>query len=569
MLMKQAGRKSPASTEPRTGRNIGALVSMQIATRTLAGVVLLFLFGLTLRLIWWHFGPKVVESEGANYARIGENIAAGRGLFGLGGPEMGVFLLYPPLYSSLIAAGVKLGVASETAGRAVSLIFGALLPVVAWLFARRCFGRTTGWLAGLLAAIHPLLIALSTAVLTESASLTLNLTALYFALDAITSHSKRSTVACGVLLGLSYLLRPEAFILTFLLVLVILVANWTRLRAAALCGALLACVFALFAAPYIGVLWAQTGQLRFEAKTADAIRYATRLESGLNVGEIYFQIDKNLVELGNSNTSDLYQLQTTNVSILERARLVAKQAVENLPHLLRGASDLQLGAPFLIALAALGLFGVPWTASRLRLEMPLLCLTMMTIAAYATWPFFHDRFMYPLIPPLLVWAAAGLAKLGAWAGLTAANLNLRGASRHGLMAAVVLVPAVLVCTASAVGVRSSDELSQSWTDARLRDMVPVGQWLRGQGTSVRVMDTGPTVAFYADDDLVPFPWTDSATALRYMESKDLSYVILRDSDADRRPYLAAWLQNEPQDHLELIQTFHSVTGNTYVYGWLP
>jgi hypothetical protein len=46
------------------------------AWRTWALLGLVFLSGLALRIVWWHFGPKVIESEGIGYARVAENIAA-------------------------------------------------------------------------------------------------------------------------------------------------------------------------------------------------------------------------------------------------------------------------------------------------------------------------------------------------------------------------------------------------------------------------------------------------------------------------------------------------------------
>ena len=124
------------------------------------GLWLVCLLSLVPRLLWLGLGPKAIEVEGSLYARVGEGIAMGRGLLDVPCIE-GVFLVHPPLYPALIAGGIRLGLGSETAGRIVSLLFGIPLPVVICLIGRRLYGPAAGWLGGLVAAVHPLLIVLS------------------------------------------------------------------------------------------------------------------------------------------------------------------------------------------------------------------------------------------------------------------------------------------------------------------------------------------------------------------------------------------------------------------------
>jgi 4-amino-4-deoxy-L-arabinose transferase-like glycosyltransferase len=528
-------------------------------------LIALVLFSLVLRLLWWYVGPRVIETEGILYARTGENLAHGRGLVAIS--EMGLNLLDPPLYASLIAAGVRLGLSSELAGRAVSVFAGALLPLAAYLLAKRLYGSVAGWLTGLLVAVHPLLIVTSTAVLTESISLTLSLLGVYCTVKMLSPDSRRAAIAGGTCLGLAYLARPEALILTGMLAATVAIASrdgWQRGvgRALTFLG-----VFAVFALPYVAFLSAETGQLRWEGKSADGLRWATRTEAGETWGPIYFGIQSDLVETGNSNTSDLEQLLTTHVSALRRARILVRQGTANFPRLLRALGDPQLGQPFIAILVGLGLFGVAWSRDRLRRELPLLAVVALTLITFCGWPYFHDRFMFPLLPPLLVWAGAGLDRLRLWIRDTFAELSPRLASSKVLTAGFLSLAVLPICSASAVGTRYSDELSQGWSS--LSDDVPVGRWLRFEGHSMRLMDTGPTVAYYAGAVLVPFPWCDGETALRYIDHKNISHVILRDSDRQRRPYLAEWLRQVPDGRLKLVKAFQSQSGQIRVYRWRP
>jgi hypothetical protein len=465
--------------------------------------------------------------------------------------------------------GVRAGLGAETAGRAISLVFGVAFPLVVFAMARRLYGARAGWLAGLLTAAHPVLVVTSTAVLTESTYLTLSLAAMWFVTDTLDLRSWRPAAAAGLCLGFAYLCRPEAFLLAGLFAGAIVLVNRDRWRVAIGRAALMLGVFALFAVPYIHFLYRETGQLRFEAKTADGVRYAQRQAAGQTWGEIYFAIDKNtLEEKGATNVSDLDMLLKTHATLRERAGTLVHQGVHNLPRLLQALGDLQLGQPAFGLCIALGFFGGAWTRDRIRRDLPLLLAFGLTLLTFCTWPFFHDRFLFPLLPAFLVWSGVGLDRLVTWARTSAEGTGWgpRGVTLSAPLAVGACL--FLVCFAGAVGVRESDELSMSWMIPAYREDRLIGTWLRDQGARIRprIMDTGPLVAFYGDGVLVPYPWADSETALRYITQRNITYLVLREHDATRRPYIAAWFQHPP-DRFELVKTFTADSGTTRLYRW--
>jgi 4-amino-4-deoxy-L-arabinose transferase-like glycosyltransferase len=531
-------------------------------------LALVFGIALVARVGWFVAGPKVIENEGVYYARVGENLAAGRGLLSI--HEVGKHLLYPPLYATMISLGVRAGLPAETAGRAISLVFGILFPVVVLLVARRLYGTRAGWMAGLLTAVQPVLIVTSSAVLTESTYLTLSLTGMLFVTESLSLESWRPVVAAGLVMGLSYLCRPEAFILVGLFAAALVLFNRERWRLAAKRAALMLGVFAVFAVPYVHFLYRETGQLRFEAKTADGVRYAQRKAAGQDWGQIYFAIDPvTLKEKGATNTSDLAMLLETHSTVSERARTMVHQGVHNLPRLLQALGDLQLGMPAFGLCIALGFFGGAWTRDRVRRDLALLLALGLTLLTFCTWPFFHDRFLFPLLPAFLVWGGAGLDRLAAWARSSAEGAGLSGRAISLSAPAVVAGCLFFVCFAGAAGVRESDELSMSFMVPAYREDRQIGEWLREQGgpRHPRIMDTGPLVAFYDGGVLVPYPWADSATALRYIEHRDIDYLVVRQSDHGRRPYLASWFQQVPDPRFELVKTFESENGESRLYHW--
>jgi 4-amino-4-deoxy-L-arabinose transferase-like glycosyltransferase len=522
-------------------------------------LLVLLLLSIALRITWWHFGPTVIENEGCYYARVGENLAAGRGYMGI--HEMGAQLIYPPLYPALIAAGVRAGMSAETAGRLASLLFGALLPLIAYLLAARLYGSWPGRFAGLLAAIHPLLVTISVAVLTESIYSTLTLLTTYAVIRLLQTQERRWAGVAGLSLGLAYLCRPEAIVLTVGMTIIAVAGMRADRKLATSRAALLVSVFAVFALPYVAFLWSQTGQLRFEAKTADHAIITSGVAAGLSPGEIYFAVDSDLVEHGASNTSDLQQLLTPQPPLRRRAGFAIRRAMANVPQLLRALNGLQLGQPLLAVFVALGLFSLPWSRERFRLELPLAMLPALNIVAILAAGFFKDRFLYPALPALIVWAGAGVDQLRRWMLASLPAIGMSGKRAAFFTAGALVVCAGWACAAATMGVRGSDELSQEWSP---NDDAEIARWLREQKAIAKIMDTRPTLAFYARGVLVTYPWTDTATALRYVEKKQVDFLILRDSDKEKRPYLAGWLKLAPEQ-LSLVHDFSGSAGVTYVY----
>jgi 4-amino-4-deoxy-L-arabinose transferase-like glycosyltransferase len=519
-----------SSPSPRSGRS------------TLAAPLAIIVLAMALRVGWAALGPKVIESEGSYYARVADNLAAGRGYLGI--RERGLQLLYPPLYPLLTATGIKLGCSPERAGRLVSLLAGICFPLLAFFAAGYLYGRRAGVWAGALAAAHPLLVVLSSSVLTESLYLTLALLALFFAIRTMALRSRWDAAVAGVAFGLAYLTRPEALILTGLAAAVIMVANRERWRTALWRVGLLAAAFELFALPYAVFLYRQTGQLRFEAKTADAVVFGARRAAGELPEQIYFSVDHDLHDTGVSNMSNLELLKVAPPSLAARLRMTLAHCKSNLGRLLSGLGGLHFGAPFFEALVALGLFATAWQRHRLREELPLLAAVALTLVTFGAWTYFHDRFLFPLLVPAMLWAGRGVETLTGWT--RESLLSWRSGGRvAGRMATAAGVGALLlVALSAAVGVREIDEVSDAWSAMRFER--PIAAELRRLtgGARIRLADTRPTVAFYSNAVQVPYPWTDEATALRYLESRQVDYLVLRDGERGRFPYMPSWLDAE-------------------------
>src|SRR5882672_5255033 len=110
------------TAEPRS--NSLRYTRLHSESRFLAYVAACFVIALVLRILWICYWPLSIESEGVYYARIAENLLAGRGYVGI--REAGKQLLYPPLYPGLIACVTSFVHNSELSGRIVSALCGSL-----------------------------------------------------------------------------------------------------------------------------------------------------------------------------------------------------------------------------------------------------------------------------------------------------------------------------------------------------------------------------------------------------------------------------------------------------------
>jgi hypothetical protein len=141
------------------------------------------------------------------------------------------------------------------AAQAVSVAFGALLPIPLFFVARQFMGSLPGLLAAAAVVLNPLVIRFSVLTMTESQFLFLEVLAFLLFL-------KRRPFLFGLASAFAYLTRPEAIVFFLALTLV----DVFQRRDVRFLGLLLAGFLAL-ALPYMIYLRVQTGEWTLSAKT--------------------------------------------------------------------------------------------------------------------------------------------------------------------------------------------------------------------------------------------------------------------------------------------------------------
>jgi 4-amino-4-deoxy-L-arabinose transferase-like glycosyltransferase len=400
-----------------------------------------------------HYGAWAINSGGAEYARIAENLRNGVGYVGLAtpGPEVN----FPPLFPLLIAGTSFVTHNYEWAGRVVSLILGVLLPLPVFGIASRLFNRRVGFIAALLASLHPLLVNLSFAVLSEGPYATLLLSAVYIAIRALNDPSVKLWALAGGAFGLSYLLRAEASGTFAIAVLFALTA--TKGEAVVKCKRAVTAilVFVVLALPEVIFIYKSTGKVRLEVKSAIFFYTARRIlaaettpgmsykspaggheeassepnvDSWLRWEEKWatYGIDSRLNGTGitmRSFAASVREVQITRKDLF----LLVKGIGRNAPVLLRRFSSDWLGAPLLPALAVLGALRRPWRGPQAssRLFFMLIAAVPLVANAFALVAD-EPRYSFIFVPLLSIWAANGLFEVGQWTKASAAADRMEG-----------------------------------------------------------------------------------------------------------------------------------------------
>jgi 4-amino-4-deoxy-L-arabinose transferase-like glycosyltransferase len=503
-------------------------------------LVAIALLSFTLRALCAIFFRTMIDTEGAEYGTLARNLLAGAGYVGIATP--GEQLFFPPLFPFLIAAVSSLTGDVEIAGRIVSVVFGSLVIVPVYFIAQWMYGERTAIAASVLTGLHPYLVQFSTTVFCETTYLTVVLMAVYMALRAIDAPTPRTLSTAGALYGLAYLVRPEA--LAYMLV----SAGFIGLRIALRQGPDRAAKFArlplmllgflVFAGPYIAWLSVQTGELRVQGKSALNLATEVRIQQGQTGTEAAFGVDPDLTLRGVWLHPSLETIKAHSIPTRDLAALLVKRAkavIEDMSTVVAGS--LEFGSPALFALATLGLFARPWPM-RLAIGQThtAVILALVPVGLLFTYVL-GARFYILFLPFLCIWAVFGIARLAQWAQRTAAMSGLSRAQRPRVAAAVRAIAVAAILLPSTIF--AAKELRRASAERPFKEAII--RLAAGRSAPMRIADGATNAAFHARADFVWLPYSDEATALRFLAERGVTHVVVRYWLRDT-PYLTKWFE---------------------------
>ncbi len=168
-------------------------------------------------------GTAGAVDDGWWYQWVARDIANGHGYYVPFGLQLVPTAEHGPLYPTVLAGAIKLGITGDAPLRALGALFGAITITAIGLIGRRVGGDRLGLLAAAIAAVSPLMIAADGALTSETLYAAVIALALLAALRLAERVGSGRAAVLGVLIGLAALTRSEALLL---LVLVAIPLTW-------------------------------------------------------------------------------------------------------------------------------------------------------------------------------------------------------------------------------------------------------------------------------------------------------------------------------------------------------
>ncbi|MCL5883462.1 MAG: glycosyltransferase family 39 protein [Actinobacteria bacterium] len=503
-------------------------------------LALIFFAALAIRALAALKRP-MIELDEAVYARMAENLAAGKGPLDL--MEFSR-VFFSPLYP-LFVAGVAVVFRSYVlSGYIVAVVFGSLMVIPTFLLGREFVNERAGLMAAALLAVFPIFVDYSSKLYNESVYIFFLLFGIYFGWHLLKNRRMTCGIMAGVSIGFAYLTNPTSvyyvvIIAGLAVVITFFRGGWgTMLKSVSM----LLVFFLIVAAPYLIFLHSEMGKWSFTGKDiTPAIHYYSAVH-GLRYNTVEWE--KDLYSLTNDGQEvrilRLDELPGINDRSVIRHPLTYIKIFANQTNIFYTQELVQVFPLWLLPLLGLGLFARGW--DRRRAVKVGFLLLMMVPALVIMAMYAHSRFFMPFVPLAIIWVAQGWQKLEEWGSDTITH-SLAGPHEAlwrrwapWLIGTAVLLPLLIMSGVTVARQSYPVEYKEA------------GQWLRQEaGPGSRVMSRDSSVAYYSGGVSVILPYADYESTTHYARLKNVDYLVMADWDINNsRPDLAVLMQDDSQ-----------------------
>jgi len=260
-------------------------------------------------------------------------------------------------------------------------------------------------------------------------------------------------------------------------------------------------------------------------------------------------------------------VRETHVTLQDLFHIVGKGVRQNAPELVVQLSERWLGAPFLPALALLGIFRRPWRGPQIPSRLFVLLVAAAPVLATFTALWSQVRYYFVLVPFLIIWAANALVELGLWIKASTASMGWTGPA-HTAVCQFIFPGLIGLATViyPIKAVRQQQFIFAEGSPATLVEK-EVGLWIGRQQHSARIMDISIPLAFHADALWVMFPYCNADLALRFLDTAKVDYIVLRPGQPFTNYYRDWMTQGIPDSRAELVHISPSADARFVIYRW--
>jgi 4-amino-4-deoxy-L-arabinose transferase-like glycosyltransferase len=463
--------------------------------------ILLLLVGVSFALrLYAVLMAQGIANDSAVYGFIARDFLKGDFIKGLSSPA-------PPFYPFLIFLFSPDTTHIEMAGRLISLFFGTLTLVPLFYLVKEAIGQKEAIFSGLLYAFHPYLVTYSGMLLTEATYWGLLVSSVYFFWTGLKEEKVWKMSFSGILLGLSYLTRPEGigYVLIYLGWVVVdgvLRKKW--FKKLILLGVLIPSLF-IFVIPYVIYIHQETGQWLISKKALEA------QAQFLKKGEEKVDFSKDLEQ---------------NKPIGKNTKILA--IVRNIVQFFPFVIYRYLRA-YHFSLWLLLFFGLIRVRQKvIGYEVFVASLVLFHLLSLSTFLPSAIRFSIPVVPLSLFWAGTGILEIKRY--LEKVEISNPEKAAFLLILVVILI-----------------QLPQDLKPERTHraDQKKVGQWLR-QNTppDAIIMSNSPQEAFYADREFIMLrqeisprgiPGSSYKEIVHYAKTRGIRYILVDKNTHETNP----------------------------------
>ncbi len=419
---------------------------------------------------------EVISADGVQYLEAAHLLRAGAW-------QRALASFYPPGYPAVIAAVEPVVGGWERAGRAVSLIAGALGVVPLAGIAELAGLDDVAFAAALFGlALAPYPARYAADVRSEALYGLLLLLAVWAAAAALVGGRRLAPVLAGLATGSAYLVRPEGLVLVLPLGLVLAAAG-RRVAAGALVAAAI-----VVAAPYVLYLRGDTQRWILSRKTANVLSLGIRAASGEGA----------VVSQAESDRTGLLAV------VRARPRAFAKKLLVD-----SGRTFLAFADCLFVAFVPLCVVGLGRGRARAPAVERLLHAVVWSYVALFALTYVDRRFYAGVVGLAMVWSGDGFAWL--WA-------LLARASRAGARAAAAAL--ALLAVGKALGASEA----AGWVRVAGREIARRG----GLHQTIAARDL--RVAYYAGGRRVEVPFPVDAGHLSALCAGRADWLVVLDGD---------------------------------------
>jgi 4-amino-4-deoxy-L-arabinose transferase-like glycosyltransferase len=470
-------------------------------------MVAMVAIGLAVRLLSLH-NYDVISADGTAY------VGVARGLRNLDFSGLASYGFYPVLVwlAGMIIPDL------ETAGRIVSVIFGALLCVPVYLLGMELFSRKTAVAACAVMIAWPSLRHWSCEVMTQSTYIALAFAGIYCVWRMMRSASIMDASLAGFFLGLAYVTRTEAILLVVLLPLLLLVACRRELKARVPVLAVYAAVIAVIASANILLVHHSTGTWQLASKTSvaliDAIAYIRQIP------------DLNYIP-GVQPTSYLEIL-------LEFPSFILANTGKNIVQLLKTLMPFPFWGLLVIG------FAVGGFSPQRNLIRAFLLAACTPLAVIVVYYYVGPEYTQPYIPVILLFCAEGLRVTENFA-VSRLRFTLPPVIEQWLpynpvtLAVALTFAAITVSPILLERSPATEYLPES--DGGRRDQKHLGLVLKNNLPPGKIMTRWSRIAFYAEREWVNIPNADYKEIIYAARRAGARFLIVDGGLYDIRPGL--------------------------------